>query len=84
MLTLLVPLSTPGVDFEGGGTGFWSSSAAPASGGPPPPNLVLRPPAGTAMLWRGNVMHAGMPVVTGKRYAFVVSFNLKTCRESSA
>jgi hypothetical protein len=69
MLTVLLPLSCPDVDFLGGGTGFWAEGAASMG-------IVLRPSAGTAMLWRGHVPHAGLQVVSGRRHAYVVSFNL--------
>lgn len=69
MLTVLLPLSCPDVDFWGGGTGFWAEGAASMG-------IVLRPSAGTAMLWRGHVRHAGLQVVSGRRHAYVVSFNL--------
>jgi len=78
-LTVLVPLSTPDVDFTGGGTAFWStdtvgSDSSVARGFPP--SLVLRPAAGTAIFWRGHVTHAGLPVKEGMRHVFVASFDL--------
>ena len=79
-LTVLVPLSTADVDFEGGGTAFWSeaiigpdSKAASSFS----PSLVLRPPVGTGLFWRGHMTHAGLPVASGMRHVFVASFNLK-------
>ena len=78
-LTVLVPLSTSGVDFQGGGTAFWSeeeigqdSTAAQGF----PPSLVLRPAPGTGLFWRGHLTHAGLPVAHGVRHVFVASFNL--------
>ena len=73
-LTLLLALSDPH-DFAGGGTGFWAQDSlghrveAPAT--------VLRPPAGTALLFGGHVTHAGMPVTVGERAVFVASFSLR-------
>ena len=79
-LTILVPLSTADVDFGGGGTAFWSQEtigpdAAEAKGFPP--SLVLRPPLGTGIFWRGHLTHAGLPVTSGTRHVFVASFNLR-------
>ena len=77
-LTVLVPLSTPDVDFAGGGTAFWSDAIASDSSVAKdfPPSLVMRPPAGTGLFWRGHITHAGLPVVSGLRHVFVASFDL--------
>ena len=64
-LTVLVPLSPPSA-FEGGGTGFWSRGADECAARRAPPALVLRPPAGTALLFAGSVTHAGLPVRAGE------------------
>jgi hypothetical protein len=84
-LTLLLPLSSADA-FTGGGTGFWSGAARgtearasgehalhvrPESG----PSFVLTPPAGTALIFGGNVTHAGEPVHGGERAVFVASFS---------
>ena len=78
-----------GGTFEGGGTGFWSEGVKRAqkqkwaegqTADELPdgdPTVVLRPPAGTAMLWRGHLLHAALPVSAGRRHAFVCSFNLR-------
>ena len=42
-----------------------------------PPRRVLKPPAGTAILFGGDVTHAGLPVLEGTRHLFVMSFSLK-------
>ena len=79
-LTVLVPLSTPDVDFEGGGTAFWSERTIGTdskSAHSFPPSLVCRPKAGTALFWRGHLTHAGLPVTKGLRHVFVASFNLR-------
>ena len=83
-LTVLVPLTSPndheqdacveGSGFDGGGTGFWADGVNAEE--VDDPSVVLRPPAGTALLWRGHVMHAALPVTRGRRHAFVCSFNL--------
>ena len=65
-LPISPPSATPG-------TGFWAQGSlghrveAPAT--------VLRPPAGTALLFGGHVTHAGMPVTAGERAVFVASFS---------
>ena len=74
-LTVLIPLTSPD-SFAGGGTGFWAPEsrrgALPSSG---EPSMVLAPPAGTGLLFCGDVMHAGMPVQAGTRAVFVASFD---------
>ena len=40
--------------------------------------VVLRPPAGTALVFGGHTTHAGMPVVAGTRVCFVASFTALT------
>eukprot|EP00966_Prymnesium_polylepis_P117351 2712039-Prymnesium_polylepis.1 len=68
-LTILLPLSSPELDFEGGGTAFWAQDSRGHRVAPP--SLVLRPPAGTALLFGGQVTHAGLPVEWGVRACFV-------------
>lgn len=43
-----------------------------------PPTTVLKPPLGTALLFGGDLTHAGMPVETGVRSVFVMSFSTRT------
>ena len=79
-LTVLVNLSTSGADFQGGGTAFWNKTAAcdPATGRGAyvnEPTMALCPPAGSAIIFGGNVWHAGQPVLGGKRLVFVASFS---------
>ena len=83
-LTILMPLSEAS-DFEGGGTAFWSvSDAGPGGsisvneGTVQEPTLVLRPPAGTAIIFGGDVTHAGKACTGGRRCIFVASFSPKT------
>lgn len=73
-LTVLIPLSSS-ERFTGGGTAFW----APDSRGHrvEPPSTVLRPPAGTMVLFAGHVPHAGLPLDDGERVVFVASFSRK-------
>lgn len=78
-LTVFVPLSTSEVDFCGGGTAFWSASLIgpdPNCANDFPPSLVMKPPAGTGLFWRGNITHAGLPVASGIRHVFVAGFTL--------
>ena len=84
-LTVLVPLSSADSEFEGGGTAFWShADARPAKYDLGPPTMVLRPPAGAALLWGGNVTHAGLPVQSGQRCVFVASFSPKESPAAAA
>jgi hypothetical protein len=78
-LTVLVPLSPPSA-FEGGGTGFWPRGADERVARRAPPALVLRPPAGTALLFAGCVTHAGVPVRAGERAVLVASFSRRRRR----
>lgn len=71
-LTVLIALSSPEDDYAGGGTGFWEPDARGAR--VQPPSVVLRPPAGTALVFGGRVTHAGVPVDAGARVVFVASF----------
>ena len=79
-LTVIVPLSTAGTDFSGGGTAFWSEEtigADPTAANGVAPSLVLKPPAGSGLFWRGHLTHAGLPVTSGTRHVFVAGFNLQ-------
>ena len=82
-LTVLVPLSPPST-FEGGGTGFWPRGADERVARRAPPALVLRPPAGTALLFAGCVTHAGVPVRAGERAVLVASFSRRGRRRVTA
>lgn len=79
-LTVLIPLTT---GFEGGGTGFWSAQDGMSAGDGEelptgPPSKVIRPPLGTALVFGGDLAHAGMPVESGMRSVFVCSFSTRT------
>ena len=88
-LTVLLPL-TPPTSFEGGGTGFWSHgeeqrwtglrlrNSLPAQPPEGPPTTVIKPLAGAALVFGGDVFHAGMPVESGLRSVFVASFSTRT------
>ena len=79
-------LPQPGA-FLGGGTAFWShlnrddsDEKVPEEERPPLPHAVaLNPPAGTAIIFGGNVTHAGLPTIgsDGTRHLFVMSFTLR-------
>ena len=49
-----------------------------------PPTAILRPPLGTAILFGGDVTHAGMPVEDGTRAVLVASFSTRTPASSEA
>ena len=72
-LSIVMPLSNPNADFQGGGTAFWSQSHPVA--GMDGPSIVLKPPAGTALLWGGRVSHKGMRISDGTRVVLVASFS---------
>ena len=46
------------------------------------PTVVLKPPLGSALVFGGDVTHAGMPVETGLRSVFVASFSTRTAASS--
>ena len=85
-----MPLTAPD-EFAGGGTGFW---AADSGGPPLPglekseladgqapagaPTVVLKPPLGTALVFGGDLTHAGMDVEAGLRSVLVASFSTRT------
>jgi len=75
-LTVLVPLS-PDDAFSGGGTAFWEEDRGRFAAWTNEPTAVLRPPRGTAILFGGDVTHAGRPVLSGVRGVFVASFSLQ-------
>ena len=72
-LTILIPLSDPNDDFSGGGTAFWSQPFPQP--GRHDASLVLRPEAGTVVLFGGQVQHAGLHIRSGTRVVFVASFS---------
>jgi hypothetical protein len=72
-LTCLLNVSSPEV-FDGGGTAFWCRAAA---GGAErtPPTCHLAPPAGTALIFGGQVTHGAQPLLSGERIVLVASFS---------
>ena len=81
-LTVLVPLVGAVEAYDGGGTAFWPRSLPAAEASEVEPTLVLRPPAGTALLFGGELTHAGLPVTAGHRAVFVASFSRKCATDA--
>ena len=77
-ITILVNLSPPG-SFEGGGTAFWKDGHVDENNKKKvlAYDHILNPPRGTAIIFGGNVTHAGLPVWSGTRHLFVMSFSLR-------
>ena len=77
---MLVPVSQPD-GFEGGGTAYWARDQLDDDGAKPredaasAPRLTLTPPAGTALVFAGCVMHAARAVQSGERCVLVASFS---------
>ena len=89
-LTILVALSDPAQDFEGGGTAFWSiedrgfyRQTTQECEIQSDPTIALRCPVGTALMFTGSVTHAGQPVTSGERTVLVASFS-PACAAASA
>lgn len=80
-LTVLIPLTSTAT-FTGGGPGFWAGGRSVNEDPWKPSDEVLKPPLGTALVFGGDVTHAGMPVEAGLRSVFVASFSTRT--EASA
>jgi len=73
-LTILISLSDPETDFEGGGTAFWKELYPQE--GRHNPSFVLKPKQpGTAILFGGTVKHSGLHTTSGERVMFVSSFS---------
>ena len=49
-----------------------------------PPSLVLRPRAGTVLVWCGGLTHAGQPVVSGERSVLVASLSRVSATAAAA
>lgn len=76
-LTVLIPLTSP-MEFSGGGTGFWAGNRATDESPESEPTLVLKPALGSALVFGGDVTHAGIPVQDGVRSVLVASFSTRT------
>ena len=46
-----------------------------------PHNHVVQVESGTAIIFKGNITHAGLPVSKGTRHLFVMSFSLRPRRD---
>ena len=66
LLSMVITLSDPAVDFQGGGTKFEGVSD------------VARPDRGGAVLFLGKVWHEGVAITTGERYVLVGLVNRKS------
>ena len=66
------------VPFHSGGTGFWAGNRAVDENPAKDPDLVLKPAPGSALLFGGDVTHAGMPVSVGIRSVLVCSLSTIT------
>jgi hypothetical protein len=49
-----------------------------------PPAVVLSPPRGSALIWTGNVTHAGLPLSAGQRAVLVASCSRKPAHNISS
>lgn len=81
-LSVLVPL-TPPESFSGGGTGFWPEADCAGRRvrrGCEAAKHMLKPSAGSAMLFGGEVMHAALPVTAGTRVVLVASLTPRAFR----
>eukprot|EP00977_Amphora_coffeiformis_P015128 scaffold4420_cov187-Amphora_coffeaeformis.AAC.23 len=67
-LTLLVILND---GYEGGGTAFFADQEETSS-----EYVAVRPSAGTAAIWGGDLLHMALPVRKGMRAVYVGSFDL--------
>ena len=83
-LTLLVPLASAD-SFTGGGTAFYSragGATAISDHESARPAVVITPPAGTALLFGGEVTHAALAVTSGERAVLVASFSRRAVATS--
>ncbi|CAE7358227.1 HGT1 [Symbiodinium sp. CCMP2592] len=69
MVTVNIVLSEPDA-FSGGGTLFWPEEEAAEE------LVLLRPQQGVAVLFHGQLKHAGRAVTKGLRHLYVASFSL--------
>ena len=86
LITILIPLTNSKTtapdgsgDFAGGGTAFWSQGARGSADDDGqlavlgPPSFVLTPPAGSALVFGGELTHAAQPVTAGERSSVCAS-----------
>eukprot|EP00931_Biecheleriopsis_adriatica_P098130 TRINITY_DN72021_c0_g1_i1.p1 TRINITY_DN72021_c0_g1~~TRINITY_DN72021_c0_g1_i1.p1 ORF type:complete len:252 (-),score=40.23 TRINITY_DN72021_c0_g1_i1:21-776(-) len=72
-ITVYVTLSEES-SYSGSGTAFWPQDAESEES--PEPAVTIRPSQGGAVIFNGDVLHAGLPVESGVRHLFVSSFHL--------
>jgi hypothetical protein len=70
-LTCLLNVSAADTDYDGGGTAFWEVTSRDDDA----PSVVIRPEAGTSLIFGGQVTHAGVAVESGERVVLVASFS---------
>jgi len=77
-LTVVIPLNSYH-EYRGGGTVFWPETAEEEKVG----TVRIKAQRGEAVLFNGNIRHAGFPVQKGVRYLYVASFDLQdgTCSQ---
>jgi hypothetical protein len=81
-LSILVPLTSPD-EFDGGGTAFWPEvecAGRRVRRGCETAKHTLKPTAGSAMLFGGELMHAALPVTAGTRVVLVASLTPRAFR----
>ena len=64
---------SPDGDFVGGGTAFWYDENAYQ--GRDDPSYIIKPQAGTVVIFGGQVQHSGLHITNGTRVVFVASFS---------
>jgi hypothetical protein len=64
-------LSTPSIDFSGGGTGFKRLQEGSIIPPPPKGHRIIHPPKGHALVHGGAVEHSGEAITAGSRYLVV-------------
>jgi len=74
-LTVIIPLSKSGA-YTGGGTLFWPEGPNGEREHQGVCEVLVSPDRGTAVVFNGNIRHAGRPVKEGVRHLFVASFDL--------
>ena len=81
-LTCLLNISAADDDYEGGGTAFWGLESRGSEDAAP--STVIRPGAGTSLVFGGQLTHAGVAVESGERVVLVASFSPAAFRSGRA
>ena len=77
-MSIVINLSPPGA-FEGGGTQYWremDDDKWQQNGTQTREPTLVQPPQGSALIFNGNITHAGRATTRGTRHVFVSSFDL--------